>query len=42
MTPQPQVQRVRVEVVLVEQVGLVVIAHKVVEQGDGHDQRRIC
>ena len=41
MTPQPQVQRVRPEVVLVAQVGLVVFADKVVEQGDGHDKGHI-
>ena len=41
MAAHPQVQGVRVEIVLFAQVGLIEFAYIVIEQSDGNDQRYI-
>ncbi len=42
MIPELQLQRMRVQVVLLFQVGLVIFSHIVVDQGDGHDQGQVA
>ena len=41
MIPELELHGVRVQIVLILEIRLVVLAHIMVEQGDGYDQRHV-